>query len=73
VTVWKLLWELVKHVLHGRGKDEVQLTLDVGFGSVASGAAASFDWAGDHDAFCVVQGTGVVEHVYEALEGGIPR
>lgn len=56
MTVYALLWELVKHVLHGRGRDEVTVLIDFGpdMESV-EGEARFFSWAGDPDRFCVIE------------------
>jgi hypothetical protein len=69
VTARRLLWELLKHVLHGRGKDEVLAAVVVSGGRLASGPVGYFTWAGDDDAFCHVEARdGVLENVYEALD-----
>ncbi|MEV6633909.1 hypothetical protein AB0M54_24475 [Actinoplanes sp. NPDC051470] len=69
MNAWKLLWELVKHVLHRRGHDEVLVSVDMGDGILVSGEVTGFDWAGDDDAFCVIRvAAGVAEEVYEVLD-----
>jgi hypothetical protein len=58
MTVNRLLWELVKHVMHRRGNDEVFLAISWagdfpdGF---ATGPVVDFTWAGDQDAFCTIE------------------
>lgn len=60
MTVYRLLWQLLKHALHGRGRDEVYV--DVGwnlpdrYGS-ASGVATEFRWESNADAFCMIEAT----------------
>jgi hypothetical protein len=53
VTAYALLWALLKHVLHGRGRDEVFLM--AGGDERVNWRAAHFAWAGDDDAFCLIQ------------------
>lgn len=60
MNVYALLWQLVKHVLHGRGRDEVYLAVyrDSGEGSwPISGELDDFTWEGDQDRFCVLSAT----------------
>lgn len=59
MTVYRLLWELIKHVLHGRGRDEVHVAVDwddtpSGDGSV-TGSITEFRWESDKDAFCMLE------------------
>lgn len=63
MSVYRLLWELLKHVLRGRGRDEVTLLIYlVDYdGAVATSEAVEFDWAGSPDTFCVISGKGRVE------------
>jgi hypothetical protein len=67
VTARALLWELVKHVLHRRGKDEVYLHVELAAGRLATGEVLTFSWAGNDDAFCIIGASGQVEHVWEEL------
>jgi len=57
VNAYALLWELIKHVLHGRGRDEVCVTIDGDDPDTdpATGSASGFRWEGDVDAFCVIE------------------
>jgi hypothetical protein len=59
VSVYALLWELVKHALHGRGRDEIHLTVTSGdsLDALLSGELEHFTWAGDDDRFCVLSAT----------------
>lgn len=58
MNVYALLWELVKHVLHRRGRDEVYLTVYRGhLIEPVSGELESFTWEGDQDRFCVLSAT----------------
>lgn len=59
MTAYRLLWELVKHVLHGRGKDTVYLSVDLPdpLDEPASGELQEFTWEGDLDRFCVLTAT----------------
>jgi len=52
VTAYALFRELLKHILHGRGRDVVYLM--AGGDDTVNWSAAEFDWAGDGDAFCVI-------------------
>jgi hypothetical protein len=50
-----LLWELVKHVMHRRGRDEIFVAIS-GDGWVATGAVVDFRWEGNADRFCSIDG-----------------
>lgn len=57
MTARRLLWELFKHVLHGRGDDEVYVYLDlepVELEGPITGRALTFTWVGTDDAFCII-------------------
>lgn len=54
MNVWRLLWALLKHALHGRGRDEVYVTVNLGPHGPLTGRAFEFDWVGDDDAFCLI-------------------
>lgn len=57
MSVYALLWQLIKHVLHGRGRDEVCVSIEWDLpdrqGAV-TGIAKDFTWVGDEDAFCSI-------------------
>jgi hypothetical protein len=56
VTVYALLWELLKHALHGRGRDEVHVLVEDGpYVELVGGPARYFSWTDDRDRFCVIQ------------------
>jgi hypothetical protein len=58
VSVWALLWKLVVHVLHGRGRDQVHVVVNLpGDQDPASGPLERFTWQGDRDAFCELLAT----------------
>lgn len=59
MSVYALLWALVKHALHGRGRDEVFLhvTDNEDDFAVLSGALEDVDWTDDRDAFVVLSAT----------------
>jgi len=52
VTAYALFRELLKHILHGRGRDPVYLM--AGGDLAVDWLADDFSWAGDDDAFCVI-------------------
>lgn len=52
-TVRWLLWELIKHVLHRRGHDELFVVISWD-GGLATGAVTDFRWESDADAFCTI-------------------
>jgi hypothetical protein len=57
MRVYRLLWLLIVHALHGRFRDEVHLcvTWDQGpSDGIASGPMNDFTWVDDRDAFCVI-------------------
>ncbi|MEU7904145.1 hypothetical protein [Actinoplanes sp. NPDC049118] len=58
MNAYALLWQLIKHVLHGRGRDEVFLAVyrDPLAGPV-TGELDDFSWEGDQDRFCVLSAT----------------
>lgn len=60
MRLYQLLWQLFKHALHGRFRDEVFVAVDwdteAGSGSVA-GAITDFRWEADDDAFCMIDAT----------------
>ena len=66
-TVRWLLWELIKHVLHRRGRDEVFVLIS-GDGWTATGAVTDFRWEGDADAFCSIDGDHDAELIIDARE-----
>lgn len=52
MTAYALFRELLKHILHGRGRDPVYLM--AGGDLAVDWLADDFSWAGDDDAFCVI-------------------
>lgn len=56
MTARRLLWELLKHMLHRRGRDAVYVGvyLDLPGVEPVFGEAKSFTWEGDADAFCTI-------------------
>lgn len=68
MTAWALLWQLVKHCLHGRGRDEVHTTVGLGLHGFATGPVHEFTWAGDKDATCHIEARGVLEDLSDALD-----
>lgn len=62
MTAYALLWQLVKHVLHGRGRDEVFLHVtadaeDADDMAILSGALEDVSWTDSRDAFMVLSAT----------------
>jgi len=62
VTAYALLWQLVKHVLHGRGRDEVFLHVTVDADEaddmvILSGQLDDVSWTDNRDAFMVLSAT----------------
>lgn len=60
MKLYQLLWTLIKHGLHGRFRDEVFVSVELetetrSIGIV--GPVTSFEWTGDADAFCTINGT----------------
>jgi hypothetical protein len=53
VKLYQLLWQLLKHALHGRFRDEVFVSISLPDG-IATGRATTFTWEDDQDAFCWV-------------------
>lgn len=62
LTVYRLLRLLLVHVLHGRGRDTVSVSVwwtDAdGYTEALSADADTFTWEGDGDRFCTISGTG---------------
>jgi hypothetical protein len=58
VSVYALLWQLVVHAAHGRGRDAVHLAVYYAEGAdPASALVEEFTWEGDQDAFCMLIAT----------------
>jgi hypothetical protein len=66
MTAYGLLWELTKHVLHGRGRDVVVICVKlaeegtIDGPEIASGEDVSFSWPGDPDTFCMLSSDQVI-------------
>lgn len=59
MTAYALFWELLKHILHGRGSDEVLVSVERGPDVESTyGSARHFSWVGDEDRFCTVEAVG---------------
>jgi hypothetical protein len=57
VTVWKLLRILLRHALHGHGRDEVFVSIQWDTpesGGMVTGDVREFTWEGDNDRFCMI-------------------
>jgi hypothetical protein len=52
-TVYWLLWQLVKHILHRRGRDELFVAV-MHDEWQAHAAVTDFSWTDDQDAFCMI-------------------
>lgn len=62
MTVYQLLWQLIKHALHGRGRDEVYLHItddpaDLEQMRLLSGQLEDLTWTDNRDAFVVLSAT----------------
>lgn len=60
LTARHLWWELTKHVLHRRGRDEVFVAIQ-GDGWLTTAAVTDFRWESDADAFCTIDGDAEVD------------
>jgi len=57
MRLYQLLWQLLKHALHGRFRDEVFVAIDwntPGSSGSVAGAITDFRWEDDADAFCTI-------------------
>lgn len=58
MSAYRLFWELLKHILHGRGRDEVCTAIDWetpdSYGGI-TGTVVAFRWESDRDAFCMIE------------------
>lgn len=69
MSVYRLLWELLKHVLHRRGRDEVFVAINWD-GGFATGSVTEFRWESDADAFCMIESESEEQpYLYDAPPG----
>lgn len=71
-NVYWLLWELIKHVLHRRGRDELFIAATSSEGWTATAAVTDFRWESDADAFCTIDADAEVELVLDEDSPAIP-
>lgn len=60
MSVYALLWQLIGHALHGRGRDTIHLAVTRGNDPITaplSGELEHVNWTGDEDAFFVLTAT----------------
>lgn len=53
-TARYLWWELTKHLLHRRGRDELFVAVTSSQGWTATAAVTDFRWESDADGFCTI-------------------